>query len=907
MADPTEPADDVAVAAANAAAMAANAAVEAAAEQREQAEEEVSAALSDTRLAYREQCVLMSLIGELTKYKKEEEAWAFDSTDSFYKAYPYLGGEGENACLQIEGEPYGFINQLTQYPDYKRFFDMTSAEISNLVPMIRLFKISQDDDGGLDDVEFNFDSHVGVSIPDQSDPTKTITNLENFIKDKNKRGFGVGIKDFTFSYVGSSPFSAKKSIEAKLTLFANSFDELLMCRGLGKCENSDFESRSQSYRYADLALRTGGKTLSSTQLAIEDTENNLPKLQFILKAVIGWAQPKNIPSADEQNLLTALYNSYVTLYLTPTVHEFNIGDQGQVTFTINYFAYIEDFFDQPNFDIFGDASITAKQIMRRIILKKLTSECETTTANEIKEAQADAIVKEKENNLKALSVSMVDNEKIRYLKLTDTDFQSFQDKGIFFTMSDDTQLAADAGDTSNANLSTALDGMIEDAENPNKPAEEDSVEENKLAELVDAGSHTIPYFFVSDLIDAVLKGIDKRLTDTPGELDALVTAISTDNSADFPDMKDKITIEDVDIDPEKIVLTKLQKQYKNLRVVLGPLEIIDPKTGTSSYISFGDLPVSFKYFIEWLTDKMLKKGEEIYNLGLFLHEFFNNLIHSFLNDDTCFKLNAKQRVRLQQIVLTSYPIDEFIDEVTQEIYDQAAGPRVEMSKLTKMPLLNISGPSGLPLVKQPAGEEKNYLIFFAGRVQPMELMNGIREEDEDRGIFHYLNGKDRGLIKKISLSKTTAKYLKMVRFEQEGYDGLQQLREVYDVTIDTLPIVTAFPGAYIFVDPKGFAPNTAQFGTDTAFDLTKYGIGGYHMIWKSEHSFGIGRAESKIYAKWVAEIAYEAEQTDQRSAAGTATSNTAKCRETNTEDIAAAAAAQQATEDAEAIDTLAGP
>jgi len=825
-----------------------------AAEEQKKKEEEAAKELGETRIAYREQCLLMSQIATLTKFKKDNET---------SKQMPYPGGSGVNASLQVEGAPYAFINKLTQYPNFKYFFDMTNAETSNLMPMIRLFKISQDDDGSEAEVEFNFDSHASSN------------EVQNFIGDKNKRGFGVGIKDFTFSYVGSNPFSAKKSIEAKLTIFANSFDELLSCRGKGKCGEGDasFADRASSYRYADLALKTGGKNLSSRQLQIEDVENNLSKLQFILKAVIGWAIPKNIPSANEAELLDALYNSYVTLFLTPTIHEFKIDEMGRVTFTLNYLAYIEDFFDQPNFDIFSDPVIAAKQKIRKIIFKNLTTQCKASEINELKETQADSINKEKKDNLKSLCTRLLANDKIKYFALSQEDMKQYQGKGVFFTPTS-LNIITPAG-TSEEEMKEAVNETVDDAKtDPNEKAKKDPADKNEFSKaMMDPKNTVLPFFYVSDLIDIILPGIDVRMTDVKGQLVQQQIHFKTN----FPELSAKIDINSTDIRAEGMMLNKFDKQYKKFRVVLGPLEIVDPKSGTSSYISFGDLPISYKYFIEWLTDKMLKKDEEVYHLGKFLNDFFNNLVRNFLNDDTCFKIKSKQRVRLQQVVLTSYPIAD-TDEISEEI-DMQTGSRLNIDSFpeSSQPLLNISGPEGLPLSTAAGGKEINYLIFFAGRVMPLELMKGDREQDEDRGIFHYMLGKNRGIVKNISLSRTDAKYLKEVRFEQEGYDGLEQLREVYDATVDCYPLVNAFPGTYIYIEPRGFAPNSADFGSDIAFDLTKYGIGGYHMIWKSEHSFGIGRAESKIYAKWVAEKFYDSETSDQKSTDGLSTTSPSKC------------------------------
>ena len=101
--------------------------------------------------------------------------------------------------------------------------------------------------------------------------------------------------------------------------------------------------------------------------------------------------------------------------------------------------------------------------------------------------------------------------------------------------------------------------------------------------------------------------------------------------------------------------------------------------------------------------------------------------------------------------------------------------------------------------------------------------------------------------KNIKLSKTQTPGLQEVRFEQEGYDGLQQLRVVYDAEISSYANINTFPGCYIFIEPKGYAPRTS-------LELTKYGIGGYYMIVKSEHLFAPGKADSIIHAKWVNQI-----------------------------------------------------
>jgi hypothetical protein len=113
-----------------------------------------------------------------------------------------------------------------------------------------------------------------------------------------------------------------------------------------------------------------------------------------------------------------------------------------------------------------------------------------------------------------------------------------------------------------------------------------------------------------------------------------------------------------------------------------------------------------------------------------------------------------------------------------------------------------------------------------------------------------------------------------VRFEQDGYDGLRQLRVVYDVQIDSFASVQTFPGTYIYVDPRGFDPSVSV--DNDGFDLTDMGIGGYCMITRSEHEFGEGYANSTIHAKWVAAVDSK-NKSDSTVKAATIQSSPGKC------------------------------
>ena len=890
---------------------------------------------------FREQCFLLSNILDFAYYKK----YILEPMD--LKPLPYLSvfnpmddlpARNANACLQIDGESYGFVNKLTQSKHQNVFFNMRNKDIATLQPMIKLFKVDYNPEGTTErEIEMHFASNT------------TGDEIKKAFANKGYRGVGAGIKDFSFTYDGSTPFAAKKSIKAKLTITANNFDELFMDRT---------GPNGESYRYIDLALKTGqGTGEKKTELQ----EANLSKLNFRLKAVVGWAYPTGkvdhfgewgITDGEpykKTDLLDAIYDSFTTLNLTPTIHEFDIEETGRVNFTINYLAYVDDFYDQPTFNIFSDQESAMDLLKRDLRYKNVLKDpgCKASDISEMKQEEGykDVVREAKLKNLRSLTRALMTKKKIRYLTVPFAEQMSFLEKGPFFNRSSGlyTRITNQApksvgDDLADALLEDAEKGLAGEEEGGGPTPETKAIEDYKskldsdtqyqevdsmcaldpisaragttnayragphTGTSKDAGTHkgekcgapdslariawvegiineqnaagaagtdpsaptgpglpsapappqrvnlneyNVAFFYVSDLVDIILEGIDQYLEQMPSKIEEQTADLVAGNKINSDDRKAEIS-----------KLHKFKKQFKRFRLLLGPLELVSPKDNVASlFVNFGDVPISLKYFIEWLTDKMVSREKSVYPLSKFLSDLFNNLVRTFLNDDTCFGYAVEQKTRVNQAVLTSYSSERLkngqtVDEVTAWIKKEKSkigGKRRGITHLMDMPILNVSGKSRHPVNNPGIDKEMNYLVFFAGRTQPAELMNGKKSDDEERGIFHYMLGRDRGIVKTINLTRTDAKFLREVRFEQEGYNGLEQLREVYDVDIQTFANVKTFPGTYIFVEPKGWAPNSS-------YDLTRLGIGGYCMIIRSEHSFGPGKAESKITAKWVASI-----------------------------------------------------
>ena len=841
----------------------------------------------------------------------ESDPFAIDLADTRRSDYSnYVG----NACIQVDGDPYGFLNKLAMHKSQIDYMNIDNFRLSYLQPKIRLFKVIYNQEGDENEVEVKFDTHFSK------------TDLQRFM-DGRQRSAGVGVKSFEFTYDGSNPFAAKKSIKAKLKIFANTFDDLMLCRGAGKCENMEDDDFVNSYRYVDLALKTFSKPARSNWMAMNtdscepgiidfDFRDNveMQKLNFRLKAHIGIELPEdnnfynNLKNDEVLSLKDALNASCVTLNLTPTVHTFDLDDMGRVVMEINYLAYIEDFYDSPVFNIFSDPQVSLQRFVRNAEIEIAEKTCESDELEDLREDQANVAAQEFSYLLTTLITRLIDTNKIKYYSTSYSNISRFTERGPFAdieitrTRSSFRDMLGQDGDIKSTeqferqlvrNMDSALDIFVE---NSGGSAQTEEAEQ-KIALALNSNYETvIPFFYLADLVDSVLEGIQNELDNLPDLIDEY---LATGN-----DLKYGCLLRN-----KKEEYLRCRESFKKIRILLGPAEFVGAKKGPngqdSVFVNLGDIPISTKYFVEWMTSKFLKKNEIVYSLSQFMNDVINNLVNQFLNGTKCPIRGSKQKVRLNQAAITGESIPLGSDGHENDMHKEAGGHSALFSghgnascppfkvpnmmsnyiysgfdpyhaprdlfttyfEYTAYSRLNVTTwPSEIPILC-PSGlsptsarttigssEEINYMIYFVGQVMPTSMMQGIKSLDEEMGVYHYMLGRDRGLVKNIKLQKTATPGLAEVRFEQEGYNGLEQLRVVYDAEIESFANVNTFPGTYIFIEPAGFSPSAKQ----NQIDLTRYGIGGYYMIIRSHHLFAEGKLDTRIEAKWVNQL--EAEQ-----------------------------------------------
>jgi len=147
-----------------------------------------------------------------------------------------------------------------------------------------------------------------------------------------------------------------------------------------------------------------------------------------------------------------------------------------------------------------------------------------------------------------------------------------------------------------------------------------------------------------------------------------------------------------------------------------------------------------------------------------------------------------------------------------------------------------------------AQKSKQYTVDAGGNPQGMEEihrtvkvimattlkphMDGIFQKpdgtgDFDSGIYHFVLGADRGLLKRAVFNRTDQTYLREGRTNRDRSMGANQLRELYSVSLRLYGNTLIKPGQYIYVVPYPMGFGNPRFPFTISRTL---GIGGYHLV-----------------------------------------------------------------------------
>ena len=283
----------------------------------------------EARQKFLKQCALMTRLPQLQR----EHLQTIQKAKSVHKHGTY----NDRFYMVKDGDldQSGIMTKLLlpKGKTIKEFLNITPAVHAHLTPKLRFFKVF-DGSSGIEQEEFKFRNFTSRSRVD---------NLSSRTFDK---GGDYGIKEFSFSFEGTTPATAKNDIKANLSLYFQSFQ--------------DFIDKG----FVDMLLLPKGKSTAEPQ----ESKFAYSPRYYRLRVDVGWnidslnvdTLNAKIGSARLGQLKNALIKTNKSFYLNMVDHDINVNVDGSVEIKISYRAYIESALKSPRFDALATPSVIFK-------------------------------------------------------------------------------------------------------------------------------------------------------------------------------------------------------------------------------------------------------------------------------------------------------------------------------------------------------------------------------------------------------------------------------------------------------------------------------------------------------------------------------------------------------------------
>ena len=765
------------------------------------------------------------------KENRREQAYIFSKTkkrrveETFQGVYPI---EGKSSCG---------VSQLLYNQNQQALLDLTPAEISSLVPMIRIFKQGADYEQ-----ELPFESNA-INNRDMDAAMKSDQKNRMYVENYNK-GNSVGIRSLEWSYQGTNPANDTKDISLTLTLYFQSFTDILRQRQTGQ----KGEGGISEFSYKDLITRSGPQRGKSGDKSTD--QSSWDPEYFRVKFLIGYAysDPANgagdiIPSSKRQ----AIDMCVLPIIATLIDHRFDIQEDGSVNLIITYRGYLEAVAFSQGANIFANKELEGVFGKARNLYHSIVSQCGTSDASERlranlttqldwfgKELQTlvfSSILREMRANGKIYTIYPRVNDLIsRKLITVDRDLMppSQPDKADEL-ISDLIKSAKGAQKCAAADLERCVEDIFTDNIDP---------------QLVLAdGRRAVPFFFVGDLIKAVKVIVNSSYG-------ARAEDRSLGNAA--------------------------IKAFENTRIVLTDIDFTqDPLTDEFEHeINLADVPISVETFSVWFVSKITKyqgnKQFPEYSFGLFMSEFLSVVLQKFKNyADETGKTDSLTNATSIQRAQVFAPVDT-IGECAEKVakgerkgkltYDLFVpnddGKSGKCKSITKITQDNTDGGTMQFYAEQATENWFNYFIYYP-RVAGLKCADTAfpvpTQANLKKGYYQFNFGVNSGMVQRISFEKDDQPYVREARFfsSETNYkrNRILQLREPYKLTIETFGLPNIFPGSVCFIDSRTI---DLALGSISDRDSLAYmlGFGGYHLITHAKNKIGPGEFNTTLTAKW---------------------------------------------------------
>ena len=707
---------------------------------------------------------------------------------------PFISSISKNNYITLRGNAPESIVKLSRSEDLSSFINIEPHLLSALVPRIRLFRASYDpvSNASLNkEVEFIFNDHFSKQ------------DVERITTSRSGRGYGVGLKSFSFDYTGTTPATSDSIIECSLKLHFNSLDDL-------------FAVGDNGIAFKDL-ITPSSREVGEDQSQPGPTQYNPD--YFRIKVVVGYADPigkvwENQPEA----LIEQIKKMKRVFYLTIVKHDLDFKDNGAMSLSIDYHAYVEKALQEDSSDVFR--SLLSPEDRVKLDKERNNYKKATKKPSDGEKCKDEDDEEEREDKIKASEEELLTIKGKAYSTLLTSMFENNR----VFT----------AKVTSLKSLKELLKGPEKGDFAQGEAGKETTDYIKKIKEAIGNTdtSDTLIFNNRNDDIDKALESLKARRSkyyNWDGE--------NTDQYRfDFFFLGDLLDIALATISDDKT-------RFKDTKVLVGDVPYLNTRTGSLRYISMSEIPISMNAYAAWFLDSVVRTGQkDVYPFNDFVRDLFNNLVQPILTPKGC-KDDEKNRCGDTGTIRPTF---------SSEIFEIPLIPG--SSGLCPLTYRDMSVKSGNVFSRDlqrlpdpsPVSENATYIYYYARSKAETVFTPQAGESreggDNKRGIYHFRAARNRGLVKSIKFKKQDQKYLKEARMVKDGATSTGILRERYNANITMNGLPTLRPGMLAYIPSD-------SFGIGSSSMANELGIGGYYSIIKVLNRID-SKFETEIECSW---------------------------------------------------------
>lgn len=790
--------------------------------------------------------------------------------------YEALVANTNSALIPYNGPPSDIVTKMCNSPRATDFINATPAQLSVLEPLLRFFIV----DKAGNEEEIYFSDHATEERLLKIASLKRAKSLDSILKPRTQAGAQVGIKSFTWNY--NNKHEGDYIIDASMELYFGSLVELVnvnylqflftngrknaMAKDLDKKKTKNMSlSERLKRKKEELEEREGflAQGLDPQSKNTKDAVLGKDKDDFrTLKVMVGWSVPKGNKSelvklfendADKmQGFLDGVASTNRMISLNLTNYQVNFSQDGQTTLSLSYKGSSDRYIANNKSDVFG--SYNKEDGMNNIEIPVLAENIEDD------KLLPNGYIRDRQ---KLGNIDSSDGEPTHYyLTLNGIKAEiSYLSEQMEYAKLRNSQSGQKVTDTSEYKT---FKQYAEAAENVYKLAQENTRAnryKSLMEKIVDSGRCFVAYasFQKGQLGSSTKKDLWKIGLEFSGPItnktqkeqyNTLATAAQRVSTAgleeeDFAtflknsnvlDPTSRATFEGEEArmpvffirlgDLIKAAMENAQMR-DDIKIVLGsfaPDLLNIPGYGSLFRpvppVSLYDLPISIDYYLSWFAKNVVARNLDTWPFRRFLDDTLHRLVAPLLNHVTN---TSNARLHFDYTLYqTQTPIPERV--LTEKDVEDYQGNLSENVNKRHMQLLS-------------------YYVLYSKQIQFGPRRRGNRIDDESDGIYHYVVGANKGIVKTFNFQQMDVPQYKAMVIEKspasEGY--AQALVLPQNVTIDMYGNTLHRNGDLIFVNSQ------AALGPLASEILM---LGGYYRVFRSTHTIDAGGFSTTIDCKF---------------------------------------------------------